>query len=60
MFTIAVELGSRFLDDYIVGAKYFNIDYLTHHLVRTRCQLALARDVRKKPPEMQAFIDTCV
>ena len=59
VFCIAVELGSRFLDDYIVGDKYFNIDYPTHNLVRARCQIALAKDVHQKLPEMQAFIDGC-
>ena len=57
VFAITVELASRFLDDYIVGDKYFNIDYPTHNLVRARCQLALARDVHQKLGEMQAFID---
>ena len=59
VFTITVELASRFLDDYIVGDKYFNIDYPTHNLVRARCQIALAKDVREKLSAMQAFIDGC-
>ena len=59
VFDITVELASRFLDDYIVGDKYFNIDYPTHNLVRARCQIALAKDVHQKLPEMQAFIDGC-
>ena len=59
VFDITVELASRFLDDYIVGDKYFNIDYPTHNLVRARCQIALAKDVHQKLPEMQAFIAGC-
>ena len=58
VFCIAVELGSRFLDDYIVGDQYFNIDYPTHNLVRSRCQLALARDVHEKLGDMQRMIDS--
>lgn len=58
VFCIAVELGSRFLDDYIVGDQYFNIDYPTHNLVRSRCQLALARDVHEKLDDMQRMIDS--
>lgn len=59
VFDITVELASRFLGDYIVGDKYFNIDYPTHNLVRARCQIALAKDVHQKLPEMQAFIAGC-
>ena len=58
VFCIAVELGSRFLDDYLVGDQYFNIDYPTHNLVRSRCQLALARDVHEKLDDMQRMIDS--
>ena len=57
VFAITVELASRFLDDYIVGDKYFNIDYPTHNLVRARCQIALAKDVHEKLTARQAFID---
>ena len=58
VFCIAVELGSRFLDDYIVGDQYFNIDYPAHNLVRSRCQLALAWDVHEKLDDMQRMIDS--
>lgn len=42
------ELASHFLDNYIVGDKYFNLDYPTHDLVCARCQIAPAKDVDKK------------
>ena len=58
VFCIAVELGSRFLDDYLVGDQYFNIDYPTHNLVSSRCQLALARDVHEKLGDMQRMVDS--
>lgn len=47
-FSITIELAARFLDDYILGDVYFKIDYPGHNLVRTRCQLALAKDIMKK------------
>lgn len=55
-FTIAVELGLRFLDDYITGDKYFKTNYKKHNLVRCRCQLALARDMEKKFDEMNKIV----
>ena len=58
VFSITVELAARFLDDYIVGDQYFNIDYPTHNLIRARCQIALAKDVHEKLDEMKAYIDT--
>ena len=43
--TIALELGVRFLEDYIRGDKYFNIHFDDENLVRARGQFALAKDV---------------
>ena len=57
VFAITVELASRFLDDYILGDPYFKINYPDHNLVRTRCQLALARDIQKKLPQMEQIIE---
>ena len=59
VFAITVELASRFLDDYLMGDLYFNIHYPDHNLVRTRCQLAMAKDVHRKLPQMQAIVDAC-
>jgi len=59
-FTLAIELASRFLDDYLMGDKYFNIDYPEHNLVRARCQLALAKDMHGKLNRMQEIIDEYV
>ena len=42
-FVLACELATRFLDDYINGDKYFNVKKDKHNLIRTRCQVALAR-----------------
>ena len=44
-FSVTVELASRFLDDYILGDRYFKTDRPKHNLIRARCQLALAKDI---------------
>ena len=59
-FTIAVELSSRFLDDYLLGDPYFKINYPEHNLVRTRCQLALAKDMMTKLDDMRAIVRECL
>ena len=59
-FDLTAELCVRFLDDYIRGDKYFNIKYPNHNLVRTRCQIALAKDMLKKMDEMDSIIRQCV
>ena len=55
-FSITIELASRFLDDYITGDKYFRCTYPKHNLVRTRCQLQLARDIERKWSELEWII----
>ena len=59
-FALACELATRFLDDYILGSPYFKTDYPEHNLVRTRCQIALAKDMLAKMDEMDAVIHECV
>lgn len=58
-FTLACELSTRFLDDYITGDKYFKIKDPKHNLTRTRCQIALAKDMRKKMDAMNAIVWDC-
>ena len=58
-FVLACELSTRFLDDYLLGDPYFKIDYPQHNLVRTRCQVALAKDMLAKMPEMEAIVREC-
>lgn len=55
-FSITVELASRFLDDYITGDKYFKINYPEHNLVRTRCQIALAKDILRKQESLEQIV----
>jgi Ser/Thr protein kinase RdoA (MazF antagonist) len=56
-FAITIELASRFLDDYLTGDKYFKVCYPEHNVVRTRCQLALAKDIDKKSEELAKIVD---
>ena len=57
---LTVELSTRFLADYLDGDKYFKTDYAEHNLVRTRCQIALAKDMLRKLPQMEAIVRECV
>ena len=59
-FVLTAELATRFLADYLEGDKYFKINYPDHNLVRTRCQIALAKDMLKKMPEMEAVVRSCI
>ncbi len=58
-FALACELASRFLNDYIKGDKYFKIKYPKHNLDRTRCQIALAKDMMNKMNAMNAIVQEC-
>ena len=55
-FCLTCELVTRFLDDYIVGDRYFKTSYPGHNLVRTRCQAALAKDMLVKMDAMDAIV----
>ncbi len=57
---ITLELASRFLNDYLIGDKYFRIDYPAHNLVRARAQLALYRDMMLHMDDMQRIIRECL
>lgn len=53
---ITLELATRFLADYIVGDKYFRIDYPDHNLIRARAQLALYKEMRLRLDEMDSIV----
>ena len=59
-FALACELSTRFLADYIEGDVYFNTKYPGHNLVRTRCQIALAKDMLVKLPQMEQIVRECI
>ena len=56
---LTAELATRFLADYIVGDKYFKIKEPEHNLIRTRCQIALAKDMLRKMDAMNAIVQDC-
>ena len=58
-FSLACELSTRFLDDYIMGDKYFKTKHARHNLERTRCQIALAKDMLRKMDAMNAIVREC-
>ena len=53
---ITLELASRFLGDYLIGDKYFRIDYEEQNLRRAQAQLALFRDMMAHMDDMQRII----
>ncbi|MBR3979355.1 MAG: aminoglycoside phosphotransferase family protein [Oscillospiraceae bacterium] len=55
-FVLSAELATRFLADYLDGDLYFKIKYPDHNLVRTRCQIALAKDMLRKMDQMNQLI----
>ena len=59
-FVLTAELATRFLADYLDGDLYFNIKSPDHNLVRTRCQIALAKDMMKKMEQMESIVRSCV
>lgn len=59
-FVMTAELAVRFLDDYLRGDPYFTTNCPDHNLVRTRCQIALCKDMMKHMEEMNDIIRTCL
>lgn len=55
-YIITIELAMRFLNDFINGDTYFKCEKENHNLLRARNQLALARDIRRKIPEMKIIV----
>ncbi len=56
VFTITVELATRFLADYLNGDVYFKINYPGHNLFRTRNQIALAEDFIKQEEKLNEIL----
>ena len=59
-FVLTAELATRFLADYLDGDLYFNIKSPDHNRVRTRCQIALAKDMLGRLEEMDKVVRDCV
>ena len=56
--TMTLEVGIRFLKDYLDGDLYFKIAYPEHNLIRARTQLALVADMQTKWADMERIVDT--
>lgn len=56
---MSLELGIRFLSDYLNGDKYFKCDYETHNLDRARNQLKLVEDIENKIDYINTYIWKC-
>lgn len=56
---ITLELASRFLMDYLVGDKYFRIDYPEQNLRRAQAQLALFADMMAHMDDMKGIVARC-
>ena len=54
---ITLELASRFLLDYLVGDKYFRIDYPDQNLKRAQAQLTLYKDMMLHMNDMRSIIE---
>ena len=59
-FVLTAELATRFLADYLDGDLYFHTKSPDHNLIRTRCQIALAKDMMKHMPQMEQIVADCV
>ena len=57
-FTITMEIGIRFLKDYLDGDIYFRTAYPEHNLVRARTQFALVEDMKTKWDDMTEIVET--
>ena len=56
-YTMTVECGMRFLTDYLMGDKYFSIEYPTQNLDRCRAQFKLAREMEQHFDEMEQVLE---
>ena len=54
--TLSMELGMRFLEDYINGDKYFRVGSEKQNLFRARNQLHLAKDLLGHMDDMDAIV----
>lgn len=57
---ITVEIGMRFLTDYLDGDLYFRTEKPEHNLIRARNQFKLAQSIQENLPRMQRYIDRLV
>jgi aminoglycoside phosphotransferase (APT) family kinase protein len=53
---ITLEIGIRFLTDYLEGDVYFKLKHPTHNLDRLRTQLALVKSIEDQEEAMNDFV----
>ena len=53
---ITLELAARYLEDYLIGDRYFRIDYPDQNRKRAQAQLSLFRDMMLHMDDMQRII----
>lgn len=53
---ITMEIGIRFLTDYLDGDKYFRSSFPKHNLVRARNQFKLAASLEENMPAMEKYV----
>ena len=56
-YTMTMEVGMRFLTDYLNGDKYFSIDCPEHNKIRCRTQFKLISDMEKHWDEMCSIVE---
>ena len=56
---ITLEIGIRFLTDYLEGDVYFKTERERHNLHRARTQLKLVESMEQQMPEMEECIRKC-
>ncbi len=56
---LSLELGIRFLTDYLMGDTYFKTSREGQNLDRARCQLTFAKRVLERLPELQEAVSNC-
>ena len=56
-YTMTLEVGLRFLADYLNGDPYFSIEYPEHNKVRCRTQFKLISDMEKHWDEMCSIVE---
>ncbi len=57
VLAMTLELAARFLADYLNGDVYFKCKKPQHNLIRTRAQIALAKDIFGKMPELRHILE---
>jgi len=55
---MSFENGMRFLTDYLLGDSYYKIKRPGQNLDRSRCQMAMSREVEKQLSRMNSFISS--